>query len=90
MRQWNVRVMRDGHAIHIGQVAESCEALARCAALSLFGIGEEETEAEEGGRRRAVIYPDEDFAVSPVLQPREEGVSGFESTAQSRFRSRPR
>lgn len=66
MRQWNVRVMRDGQAIHIGRFAESREALARCAALSLFCISEEEIEAEKGRRRRAAIYPDEDFAVSPL------------------------
>jgi hypothetical protein len=67
MRRWNVRVMRDGHAIHIGRVAESTEVLARCAALSCFGITEEDIEAEEGCPRHAAIYPDEDFEVSPAL-----------------------
>ena len=33
MKQWNVRVTRNGHAVHFGQVAESTETLARCAAL---------------------------------------------------------
>lgn len=30
MKQWNVRVVRNGYAAHIGQVAESNETLARC------------------------------------------------------------
>ena len=45
--QWNVRVMREGQAQHIGQVAEDSEALARCAALSLYGVTEDEVDAGE-------------------------------------------
>ena len=45
MQQWNVRVVRDGEAVHIGKVGESTEALARCAALSRFGLSEAEVEA---------------------------------------------
>ena len=41
MQQWNVRVVRDGEAVHIGKVGESTEALARCAALSRFGLSED-------------------------------------------------
>lgn len=64
--QWNVRVMRQGQAQHIGQVAEDCEALARCAALSLYGVTEDEVDAGEVCVRGASIYPDEDFEVSPA------------------------
>lgn len=42
MKQWNVRVVRNGHAVHIGQVAEANETLARCAALSMYGLSEDE------------------------------------------------
>ncbi len=67
-KPWNVRVMRNGHAVHIGQVAESTETLARCAALSRYGLSEDEAEEMEQGHsgpRRAMIYPDEEFDVSP-------------------------
>lgn len=64
IKTWNVRVVRDGRAIHIGQVDEDTEALARCAALSRFGLSEQEVEADGAGVRRAAIYPDEDFEVS--------------------------
>ena len=69
MKQWNVRVMRNGHAVHIGQVAESTEALARCAALSRYGVSEddaEETARSCTGPRGATIHPDEEFEVSPA------------------------
>lgn len=64
MKRWNVRVLRDGRATHIGEVSESNEVLARCAALSRYGIGDDEVEAEDADPRRAAIYPDEDFEVS--------------------------
>lgn len=69
MRQWNVRVMRNGHAAHIGQVAESTETLARCAALSRYGLSEDEAEEmaqDPNGQRGLAIYPDEAFDVSPA------------------------
>ena len=68
-KQWNVRVMRNGNAVHIGQVAESTETLARCAALSKYGLSEDEAEEMQHGRtgpRGAAIYPDEEFDVSPA------------------------
>ncbi len=64
IKQWNVRVMRKGRAIHIGQVAGSIEAMARCAALSRYGLSEDEVEAGGVGPRGAAIYPDEEFEVS--------------------------
>ncbi|MDT0136421.1 hypothetical protein [Acidovorax sp. PRC11] len=69
MKQWNVRVVRNGHAVHIGQVAESNETLARCAALSMYGLSEdeaEEMEQDRKGSRGPAIYPDEAFDVSPA------------------------
>lgn len=69
MKPWNVRVMRNGQAVHVGQVAESTETLARCAALSRYGLSEDEAEERERdhvGPRGAAIYPDEEFDVSPA------------------------
>lgn len=66
MKQWNVRVMREGRTIHIGQVAESSETLARCAALSRYGLSDDEVEADGVRPRGAAIYPDEAFDVSPI------------------------
>lgn len=51
----------------IGQVVESSETLARCAALSQYGLSKDEvTELELGGNlaRGLAIYPDEEFDVS--------------------------
>lgn len=61
MHTWNVRVQRNGTTVELGQVHEATEELARCAALSKFGITEEE--AEEGTNRKG-IYPCDDFDVS--------------------------
>lgn len=66
MKQWNVRVMREGQVLHMGQVAESTETLARCAALSRYGLSEDEVETGGVRPRGAAIYPDEDFEVSPA------------------------
>lgn len=66
MKHWNVRVLRDGKAVYLGQVAEASETLARCAALSRFGLSEDELEAGAICPRGMAIYPDEDFAVSPA------------------------
>ena len=63
MKAWNVRVHRNGGQNELGQVHESNEELARCAALSKYGVSEEE--AEEG-TLRAGIYPADDFGVSPA------------------------
>ena len=63
MSAWRVYVHRDGGRKLLGQVNETSEELARCAALSKYGISEEE--AEEG-TLRAGIYPADDFDVSPA------------------------
>lgn len=60
---WRVYVHRDGCRKLLGQVNETSEELARCAALSKYGISEDE--AEEG-TLRAGIYPADDFDVSPA------------------------
>lgn len=54
---------RNGGYQELGQVHESSEELARCAALSKYGITEEE--AEEGVLRKG-IYPADDFDVTEV------------------------
>lgn len=65
-RIWNVRVMREGRAVYLGQVAESSESLARCAALSRFGVTEEELMGASPILNANVIYPNEDFDVMPA------------------------
>ena len=59
MQQWNVRVVRDGEAVHIGKVGEST--------ARALGLSEDEVEADGIRPRGAAIYPDEDFDVSPAL-----------------------
>lgn len=65
-RTWNVCVMRDGRALDLGQVTESSEPLARCAALSRFAVSEDELAAGEAPGSGRAIYPGEDFSVSPA------------------------
>lgn len=67
MKPWNVRVMREGQGIHIGQVAESTEVLARCAALSHYGLSDDEVEADGSRVRTTALYPEEDFEVSIAI-----------------------
>ena len=62
MKTWNVRVHRSGGSVELGQVHETTEALARCAALSKFGVSEDEANEDA---RRVGIYPADDFDVSP-------------------------
>lgn len=64
LRKWNVHVIREGWSHYIGEVNESSEEMARCAALSRFGVGEDEIEAGEAAPRHVAIYPDDDFEVS--------------------------
>lgn len=66
MKDWRVRVVRDGGAVEIGKVSETTVALARCAALSRYGVSEDELAVGEVRPRNASIYPDEDFEVFPV------------------------
>lgn len=63
MKTWNVRVHRSGGSVELGQVHETTEALARCAALSRFGISDDEVSEDQ---RRAGIHPADDFDVSPA------------------------
>lgn len=67
MKEWNASVCRDGKSIVVGQVTEQSETLARCAALSRFGVSEVEMTNGEVRFPGSAIYPDEDFDVSPVL-----------------------
>lgn len=64
VKQWNVRVHRNGQSRYLGKVAAIQESEARAAALSAYGISEEE--AEEGTLRDG-IYAVDDFDVSETL-----------------------
>lgn len=66
LRKWSVYVIREGRSRYIGEVNESSEEMARCAALSRFGVGEGEIDVGEAAPRSVAIYPDEDFDVSPT------------------------
>lgn len=66
MKDWRVTVVREGRTVVVGQVSETTEALARCAALSRYGVTEDEVALGEVRHRAAAIYPDEGFEVSPM------------------------
>ncbi len=57
-RTWEVVVHGVGH---IGQVTETRESLARCAALSRYGA-----EGERGGTMRGLIFEEDTFFVRPA------------------------
>jgi hypothetical protein len=63
MKTWNVRVHTKGGSIELGQVHETNEELARCAALSKFNIPEDE---DTDPNRRGIRLED-DFDVSLCL-----------------------
>lgn len=65
IKPFNVRVHRDGGSHHIGQVHENNEELARCAALSKFGVAEEDILPGICPSGNA-IFPEEEFDVSPA------------------------
>lgn len=61
-KTWNVRVHLATGTVNLGQVGEENETLARCAALSKFGIpADEDTDPNARG-----IRDDDDFDVSPA------------------------
>lgn len=66
MKDWSVRVHRQGGSIMIGQVSERDEALARCNALAHYGVSEEEIAAGEAGSQDGSIHPDDEFDVVPA------------------------
>ncbi len=61
-KNWNVRVHLKTGSVHLGQVGEVSEELARCAALSKYGIPEDE-DADPTARG---IRADDEFDVSPA------------------------
>ncbi len=65
LKEWNVYVNREGRSLHLGEVSECSEALARCVALSRFGVGEDEIDAGEVPSRGTAIDPDDDFEAQP-------------------------
>ncbi len=66
MTTWNVGVHRPGCTLEIGQVQARTEALARCAALSRWGVSEDELQTGTVDLQQA-ITPADDFDVSPAL-----------------------
>lgn len=63
LKKWNVYVNREGRSLYLGEVSERSEALARCAALSRFGVSEDEIDAGEAPPCGVAIYPDDNFEV---------------------------
>lgn len=59
-KTWNVRVHLNTGSAHLGQVGEETEELARCAALSKFGIPED----EDVDPNRRGIRTDDEFDVT--------------------------
>jgi hypothetical protein len=66
VRTWDVCVMRQGRALRLEQVAELSELLALCAALSHYGLTDEKLAGALCKPDACVIYPDEDFDVTPA------------------------
>ncbi|MBT9595970.1 MAG: hypothetical protein IV094_08305 [Vitreoscilla sp.] len=64
LKRWNVYLRRQGRPQHIGEVSERDEALARCAALSKYGVSDDEIAAGESRSPDRAIYPDDEFDVS--------------------------
>ena len=57
-KNWNVRVHLKTGSLHLGQVGEESEELARCAALSKFGIHQDDdTDPTARGIRAVVQRP---------------------------------
>ena len=61
-KTWNVRVHLKTGSVHLGQVGEQNEELARCAALSMFEIPED----EDTNPTASGIRSDDEFDVSPA------------------------
>lgn len=68
LKTWDVHLHRDGRSQRIGEVQERTETLARCAALSRFGVSGEEAQAGRSGPAGEAIYPDDEFEVTPRQQ----------------------
>lgn len=64
LKRWNVYLHRHCRPQYIGEVSERDEALARCAALSKYGVSDDEIAADEGRSPDRAIYPDDEFDVS--------------------------
>lgn len=64
MNTWNVYVERNGRSHYLGEVDESTEELARCAALSKFAIDDDEMwEMLFGKQAREGIFSNDEFSV---------------------------
>lgn len=54
--RWDVHVRREGRPQYIGEMRQRDESLARCAALSKYGVGDDEIAAGEGCSPDRAIY----------------------------------
>lgn len=61
MKTWRVRVHTKDGSVELGQVHEESEELARCAALSKYGIHPDDNDPSRKG-----IREDDDFDVGPA------------------------
>lgn len=64
MKTWNVAVVRDKGLVHIGQVQEDSEKLARLAALSKYGLTDEDLAVDAMPTVWPAILPADDFLVT--------------------------
>lgn len=65
LKKFNVHVHRTSGSRYIGQVSEKSEELARCAALSRYGIADD-NEISHAAPNGDAIFPEEEFDVSPA------------------------
>lgn len=68
-RAWDVMVNRNGTHACVGRVFENTELMARCAAVCLFGVGEDAIRAGIAPPQYESIYPQDEFHVVAV-QPK--------------------
>lgn len=66
MRPWSVYVRRGDRSVYVGQVHADNEEWARCAALSRYGVTDDELRSAEAGDPAASILPDDEFEVQPA------------------------
>ncbi|CAM5563883.1 hypothetical protein [Eoetvoesiella caeni] len=65
-KEWKVYVRRDDKNLYLGSVSEINETHARHAALSQFGVNQDEIDAGEVREKGMNIFPEDSFSVSPA------------------------
>lgn len=67
MKTWNVHLTRQQKTFPLGQVQENTEALARCAALSKYGVADDDEFIEVDEVNGVLgIKSDDEFSVTPA------------------------